>query len=57
MYPSKWQVIKLASLFGFVESLVVINDRWLHFADHLLTGVTVTSHPSTCAFRDMHWFI
>jgi len=30
----------------FEESVVVINDRWLYFANHLVTGVTLASHPS-----------
>jgi len=25
--------------------VVVIDDQWLHFADNLITGVNLASHP------------
>jgi len=35
--------------------LSVIDDKWLHFVDHLATGVTLTTHWSSCAARYVCW--
>jgi len=32
------------------------DDKRLHFVDHLVTGVTLASHESTCAIEYMQWF-
>jgi len=35
--------------------VTVINDWLMHFADHLVIGVTLTSHSSICAIRYIYW--
>ena len=37
--------------------LETIDDRWLHFADHLVTGLTLASEPFACSEDYMDWFI
>jgi len=34
-----------------------IDYRWLHFADHLVTGLTAASHPHACSVDYMDWFM
>lgn len=63
-YPCSWNISELGcaheQMIPWSHSpfeggvVVVIDDRWLHFIDHLFTSVTLTSHPSTCAGRYMH---
>jgi len=36
--------------------LGVINDRWLHFVDHLFLGVTLNTHLYACVVGYMCWF-
>jgi len=34
-----------------------INYRWLHFADHLVSGFTAASQPHACSFDYIDWFM
>jgi len=35
---------------------VLIDNQWLHYPNHHVTGVILASHLSTCAARYMHRF-
>lgn len=44
----------LSPLEGYV--VIVIDDRWLHFVDHLINSMPLASHPSSCPIRYIYWF-
>jgi len=45
------------AVLGYDEAVFeTIDYRWLHFADHLVSGLTPASEPHACSNDYMDWF-